>query len=182
MEKNFKSTVYYILTKAIQNTWLNCLLVLTTIEEKAILTPSHGQGCVTWVCWKTFASFWVMQQDNNNKNISKSTSEWLKSTKMNVLKWPRWSPDLNPNEMLWRDLQTALHEQMLSNINEPMSNVVIIERQKFLQNDARYWYTSRKCLLQVIVAKCCSTCYWLIRCAYFFPFWFLKFCLLWTVE
>ncbi len=47
---------------------------------------------------------WVMQQDNNPKHTSHSTKEWLKKNKVNVLERLSQSPDLNPIQMLWKDL------------------------------------------------------------------------------
>ncbi len=61
---------------------------------------------------------WVMQQHNDPKHTSKSTSEWLKKNKIKVLEWPNQSPDLNPIEMLWHDLKHSFHARKLSNVAE----------------------------------------------------------------
>uniref|UniRef100_A0AAR2K1L6 Paired domain-containing protein n=1 Tax=Pygocentrus nattereri TaxID=42514 RepID=A0AAR2K1L6_PYGNA len=61
---------------------------------------------------------WVLQQDNDPKHTSKSTTEWLKKIKMKTLEWPSQSPDLNPIEMLWYDLKKAVHARKPSNVTE----------------------------------------------------------------
>ncbi|KAK3551094.1 hypothetical protein QTP70_012456 [Hemibagrus guttatus] len=60
----------------------------------------------------------MSQQDNDPKHTSKSTSEWLKKNKMKTLEWPSQSPDLNPIEMLWHDLQKVVHARKPSNVAE----------------------------------------------------------------
>ncbi|KAK3511451.1 hypothetical protein QTP70_008891 [Hemibagrus guttatus] len=61
---------------------------------------------------------WVLQQDNDPKHTSKSTSEWLKKNKMKTLEGPSQSPDLNPIEMLWHDLKKVVHARKPSNVAE----------------------------------------------------------------
>ena len=52
---------------------------------------------------------WVMQQDNDSKHRSRSTTEeWLQQNKIRLLEWTSQSPDLNPIEMLWHDSKREL--------------------------------------------------------------------------
>ena len=61
---------------------------------------------------------WVMQQDNDPKHRSKSTTEWLQQSKIHLLEWPSQSPDLNPIETLWHDPKRAAHTRNPNNISE----------------------------------------------------------------
>ncbi|KAK3549437.1 hypothetical protein QTP86_001436 [Hemibagrus guttatus] len=70
------------------------------------------------VCDLKLKRTWVLQQDNDPKHTSKSTSEWLKNNKMKTLEWPSQSPDLNPIEMLWHDLKKVVHARKPSNVAE----------------------------------------------------------------
>ncbi len=102
---------------------------------------------------------WVLQQDNDPKHTSKSTSEWLKKNKMKTLEWPSQSPDLNPIEMLWHDLKKAVHARKPSNV---------AELQQFCQDEwakippqrcNRLIASYRKCLIAVVAAKGGPTSY-----------------------
>ena len=59
-----------------------------------------------------------MQQDNDPKHRSKSTTEWLQQKKICLLERLSQSPELNPIEMLWHDLKRAVHTRKPKNIAE----------------------------------------------------------------
>lgn len=102
---------------------------------------------------------WVLQQDNDPKHRSKSTTEWLKQKKIRLLEWPSQSPDLNPIEMLWHDLKKAIHTRHPKNIAE-LKQFCKEEWSRITPDRcARLICNYRKRLVEVIAAKGGSTSY-----------------------
>ena len=50
----------------------------------------------------------ILQQDNDPKHTCKVVRNWLVKSKLKVLDWPSRSPDLNPIEHLWAEVELRL--------------------------------------------------------------------------
>ncbi len=102
---------------------------------------------------------WVMQQDNNPKHTSKSTSKWLKKDKIKCLEWPSQSPDLNPIEMLRHDLKQSINAWKTSNVAE-LKQFCKEEWAKIPPQWCEGLIASyRQCLIAVVAGKGGTTSY-----------------------
>ncbi|GJQ82124.1 hypothetical protein Trydic_g5626 [Trypoxylus dichotomus] len=61
---------------------------------------------------------WKYQQDNDPKHTAKIAKDWFRQNHVDLLDWPSCSPDLNPIENLWQDVELRTRDKNISNLEE----------------------------------------------------------------
>lgn len=80
---------------------------------------------------------WQFQHDNDPKHTANSVKKWIAKNKVKVLSWPAMSPDLNPIENLWNEVERSMKGQKHHNPNilfESVQQAWVSLPKKLLEN------------------------------------------------
>ena len=61
---------------------------------------------------------WIFQQDNDPKHTAAIVKNWLDRKRVRRLNWPSFSPDLNPIEHLWDEVERRMKKEQPKNQRE----------------------------------------------------------------
>uniref|UniRef100_A0A8R1I205 PBPe domain-containing protein n=1 Tax=Caenorhabditis japonica TaxID=281687 RepID=A0A8R1I205_CAEJA len=83
-------------------------------------TVKHGGGSeMVWGCFSDTSMGPLKRiQDNDPKHTSGHVANWFRRRRVDLLEWPSQSPDLNPIEHMWEELEQRLKGFRASNANQ----------------------------------------------------------------
>ncbi len=64
----------------------------------------------------------ILQHDRDPKHTAVRCQEWLRDNKINVLDWIGQSPDINPIENLWTELERRVNRRHCKLFTSPIEN------------------------------------------------------------
>lgn len=71
---------------------------------------------------------WIFQQDNDPKHRTTIVTNWLKQKRIETLVWPSFSPDMNPIEHLWDEIERRMKKEQPNNESELKESLLRIWR------------------------------------------------------